>query len=241
MELRTWRLSGGHTMGHVRQHLRPMPCDQTWHGFMRSISPIFRTIAKTCTRICGCPGRARRLSGAGRSQTSILMPEPTMSVASPDTNRRLVGRGSVLAKGVASYHCVFWEAQSMWRSLLSGHRIFSDSSWGGMSGRGKGQSETTRGPAGHISAFEGAKQDPEADSASAMGVVELDLLGRGDVSLLVHHSAASGGELCRLMTDFRTERDSMGEVRLPAQAYYGARRSGPSRTSPSPASRCRPS
>ena len=24
------------------------------------------------------------------------------------------------------------------------------------------------------------------------------------------------------MTDFRTERDSMGEVRLPAQAYYGA-------------------
>ena len=24
------------------------------------------------------------------------------------------------------------------------------------------------------------------------------------------------------MTDFRTEHDSMGEVRLPAQAYYGA-------------------
>ena len=42
------------------------------------------------------------------------------------------------------------------------------------------------------------------------------------------------------MSEFRTEHDSMGDVRVPARAYYGRRRSGPSRTFRSPAGRLPP-
>ena len=41
------------------------------------------------------------------------------------------------------------------------------------------------------------------------------------------------------MAEFRVEHDSMGEVRVPAQAYYGAKRNAPSRTFRSPAGRFR--
>ena len=36
------------------------------------------------------------------------------------------------------------------------------------------------------------------------------------------------------MSEYRTEHDSMGDVKVPAQAYYGRRRSGPWKISRSP-------